>query len=215
MSPSSSHGARTGRTRSRWVPALAVVAALAATASCTSTDASRAVDTSSPTTVAPTQEDVSGLVDIGDGRQIYAECRGQGSPTVVLISGKGNGAEDWSCILDPDDPAHEAPGDDVASGGDLHPSDAAVLPSVARSTRVCTYDRPDIRVEARGDHPRPQPHPVDLDVERSPRAARRDRRTGALRPRVALLRWVGRRAFRPHLPRPGRRSGDGRHRHAT
>ena len=122
------------------------MAALAATASCTSTDASRAVDTSSPTTVAPTQEDVSGLVDVGDGRQIYAECRGQGSPTVVLISGKGNGAQDWFDVLDPDDPAHDAPGDDLAFGGDLHPSDDAVLPSVAQFTRVCTYDRPDIRV---------------------------------------------------------------------
>ena len=122
------------------------------------------VDTSSPTTVAPTQ-DVSGMVDVGDGRQIYAECRGQGSPTVVLISGKGNGAQDWFDVLDPDDPAHDAPGDDLAFGGDLHPSDAAVLPSVAQFTRACTYDRPDIRVGDEATTPRPQPHTVDLDVD--------------------------------------------------
>ena len=36
----------------------------------------------------------------GDGRQIYVECRGEGSPTVVLIAGKGNGAEDWQQVLE-------------------------------------------------------------------------------------------------------------------
>ena len=39
--------------------------------------------------------DVSGLVDIGGGRKMYLACSGVGSPTVVLISGKGNGAADW------------------------------------------------------------------------------------------------------------------------
>ncbi len=46
-------------------------------------------------------QDFAGLVDIGGGRKIYMECRGAGSPTVVLISGKGNGAADWSKVLDP------------------------------------------------------------------------------------------------------------------
>ena len=32
--------------------------------------------------------DFSGLVDIG-GRSLYLECRGQGSPTVILESGAG------------------------------------------------------------------------------------------------------------------------------
>jgi hypothetical protein len=32
----------------------------------------------------------AGLVDIGGDRKMYLECRGAGSPTVVLISGKGN-----------------------------------------------------------------------------------------------------------------------------
>ena len=50
--------------------------------------------------------DSARLVDIGGGRKMYLECRGTGSPTVVLISGKGNGAADWNEILDPDDPAH-------------------------------------------------------------------------------------------------------------
>ena len=51
---------------------------------------------------------VAGLVDIGSGRKMYLECSGTGSPTVVLISGKGNGAADWSEILDPADPASYA-----------------------------------------------------------------------------------------------------------
>ena len=29
----------------------------------------------------------AGLVDIGSGRKLYLECRGSGSPTVVLVSG--------------------------------------------------------------------------------------------------------------------------------
>ena len=48
--------------------------------------------------------DVAGLVDIGSGRRMYLEFSGTGSPTVVLISGKGNGAADWSEVLDPADP---------------------------------------------------------------------------------------------------------------
>src|SRR3982750_702682 len=37
-------------------------------------------------------ENFAGLVDIGGGRKMYLECRGTGSPTVVLVSGKGNRA---------------------------------------------------------------------------------------------------------------------------
>jgi len=110
--------------------------------------------------------DFTGLVDVGAGRAIFAECRGAGSPTVVLIAGKGNGAEDWLQIIAPDDPVHSAPGDDLAVGvGTLQRSDDAVLPAVARLTRVCTYDRPDVRVDgADVTTPRPQPHTLDLDI---------------------------------------------------
>ena len=122
-----------------------------------------------PTSVAPpttqVQRDFAGLVDIGGGRKIWATCKGQGSPTVVLISGHGNGAEDWSLVLDPDDPVHHTPNDDVSAGlGQLVASDDAVFPSVARTTRVCTYDRSDIRFTGEVTTPRPQPHKVDLDV---------------------------------------------------
>jgi pimeloyl-ACP methyl ester carboxylesterase len=123
-----------------------------------------------PATVAPANpyagKDFAGLVPVGDGREIWATCKGQGSPTVLLISGHGNGAEDWSLVLDPDDPTHDTPGDDVSAGmGTIEPSATAVFPSVASFTRVCTYDRSDIRFTGDVTTPRPQAHPVDLDVD--------------------------------------------------
>ena len=67
--------------------------------------------------------DFSGLVDIG-GRSLYLECRGQGSPTVILEAGAGGRADVWSRDLeDPD-------------------TRTMVLPGVAAFTRVCAYDRP-------------------------------------------------------------------------
>ena len=114
--------------------------------------------------------DVSGLVTIGDGRSIFVECRGQGSPTVVLISGQGNDGHDWSQVLDPSDPVRSDPLDQVGAGqGNLHDSDQAVFPQVARTTRVCAYDRPDTRTEgADRSTPRTQPHTVDADVDDLP-----------------------------------------------
>jgi pimeloyl-ACP methyl ester carboxylesterase len=68
------------------------------------------------------QKDFSGLVDIGGGREMYMECQGKGSPTVVFVSGGGDRTETWSKTLDP--------------------SEQAVLPAIAETNRVCTYDRP-------------------------------------------------------------------------
>jgi hypothetical protein len=39
--------------------------------------------------------DFAGLVDVGGGRKMYLECRGIGSPTVVLVAGLRGSAEDW------------------------------------------------------------------------------------------------------------------------
>jgi pimeloyl-ACP methyl ester carboxylesterase len=109
--------------------------------------------------------DIDGLVEIAPDRSVRVLCRGTGGPTVVLIAGKGNGIEDWLRVLAPDDPIRDAPGDDLAVGmGTLVPSDGAVLPSVAGFTRVCGYDRPDIRIGADATTSRPQPHTVDQDV---------------------------------------------------
>ena len=61
-------------------------------------------------------------VAIRGGRRIYLECRGTGRPTVVLEAGTGDRSDVWSTP-----PLGPGP---------------AVLPAVARFTRVCTYDRP-------------------------------------------------------------------------
>jgi pimeloyl-ACP methyl ester carboxylesterase len=69
-------------------------------------------------------DDYAGLVDIG-GRSLYLECRGEGSPTVVLVSGYRASGRFWSDdLLQPDAPR------------------TMVLPGVAQTTRVCAYDRP-------------------------------------------------------------------------
>jgi pimeloyl-ACP methyl ester carboxylesterase len=64
----------------------------------------------------------AGLLDIGSGRKMYLECRGSGSPTVVLVSGLDSAADVWI--------SYQA-----------HPSQA-VFNAVAGFTRVCAYDRP-------------------------------------------------------------------------
>jgi pimeloyl-ACP methyl ester carboxylesterase len=64
------------------------------------------------------------LVEV-QGRSLYLDCRGSGSPTVVLIAGMGTGAETW----------------------------AAILPELAGKTRVCAYDRPGIGRSAGGSTP--------------------------------------------------------------
>jgi pimeloyl-ACP methyl ester carboxylesterase len=57
---------------------------------------------------------VGRLVDIGGGRHIHIDCRGQGSPTVVLENGlDANGTYSWSAVQD----------------------------QIAQTTRVCAYDR--------------------------------------------------------------------------
>ena len=69
---------------------------------------------------AAASEDIAGLVDIGGGRKMYLECRGAGSPTVVLVAGLRASAEDWN----------------IAKG-----SGPTVFTEVAKLTRVCA-DRP-------------------------------------------------------------------------
>ncbi len=61
-----------------------------------------------------------GLVDIGNGRQIYLECLGAGLPTVVLVSGRTDRADIWQ-------------------KSKLGPT---VYAEVAKFTHVCAYDRP-------------------------------------------------------------------------
>ena len=84
-----------------------------------------------PGTFVPGDGDRSGLVDIGEARTMYLECSGIGSPTVVLISGAGIAADNWSYIGDPTDKANP-----------VNRTGSAVYPSAAKFTRVCAYDRP-------------------------------------------------------------------------
>jgi pimeloyl-ACP methyl ester carboxylesterase len=65
--------------------------------------------------------DFAGKVDIDQGRKLYLECRGTGSPTVILESGYHDSSQPWSL-------------------SDGFPP--AVLPGVAAFTKVCAYDRP-------------------------------------------------------------------------
>jgi pimeloyl-ACP methyl ester carboxylesterase len=74
----------------------------------------------------------SGLVVVGHGRTIYVECQGTGSPTVVLVAGQGERAENWSQLPD---------------GNSMAPSPNAVYPQVSQFTRVCAYDRPGTTTE--------------------------------------------------------------------
>jgi pimeloyl-ACP methyl ester carboxylesterase len=65
------------------------------------------------------------MVDLG-GHRLHIDCVGQGSPTVILESGLGNMSADW----------------------------ANVQPEVAKTTRVCTYDRAGTGWSEPGPEPR-------------------------------------------------------------
>ncbi|HEY5845946.1 MAG TPA: alpha/beta hydrolase [Microlunatus sp.] len=64
-------------------------------------------------------------IDIGGGRQIFLECAGEGTPTVILESGIHDSSDYWVNIQ----PNPPAIGPDVFAG-------------IAEHTRVCRYDRP-------------------------------------------------------------------------
>jgi pimeloyl-ACP methyl ester carboxylesterase len=105
------------------VPAVAAVGGAGA-------DAAAAVEIQGPSGAAglASQGDFAGLVEIGGGRRMYLECRGFGSPTVVLEAGYRNDADIWSVQAEP--------------------GVTMVLPGVAAFTRVCAYDRPGTVLDA-------------------------------------------------------------------
>jgi pimeloyl-ACP methyl ester carboxylesterase len=97
---------------------LAALAALFTVTACTADGSTRPAEIS----LAEWREgDLAGLVDIGGGRTLYLECRGTGSPTVVLESGFADAGDTWSLA---------------------GPARRAVDPEVSTFTRLCTYDRP-------------------------------------------------------------------------
>ena len=83
--------------------------------------------------------DFAGLVDIGGGRKMYLECQGTGSPTVVLVAGLKASAEDWN-IAEKQTPT--------------------VFAGVAKSTRVCAYDRSGTPVGKKPSRSDPVPQPT-------------------------------------------------------
>jgi pimeloyl-ACP methyl ester carboxylesterase len=113
----------------------------------------------------PHDEDFAGLVYIGDGRELYLDCQGSGSPTVLIIPGKGSYAEVWNVVVPADDPIRSSPYDMIGQAT-LAQSPTATQPTVAKTTRVCAYDRPNTRPDGSDrSTPVPQPHPVQQDVD--------------------------------------------------
>ena len=107
----------------------------------------------------------SGLYDVGGGRKLFLDCQGQGSPTVFIIPGKGSYAEAWNFVVPPDDPIRSSPYDIIAQAKFV-PSPDAVQPTVAKTTQVCAYDRPNTRPDgADRSTDVPQPHSVQQDVD--------------------------------------------------
>lgn len=114
---------------------------------------------------APNATGPNGPVDIGAGRTLFLDCQGSGSPTVLIIPGKGSYAEAWNVVVPQDDPIRGSPYDLIGQAA-LEPSPDAAQPLVARSTRVCAYDRPDTRPDGPDQStPVPQPHPLAADVD--------------------------------------------------
>jgi pimeloyl-ACP methyl ester carboxylesterase len=75
----------------------------------------------------PANGELSGFVEVG-ARRVFLECRGSGSPVVVLISGYRNTAEIWTVQGEP--------------------GQTMVMPALAGLTRVCAYDRPGTILDA-------------------------------------------------------------------
>lgn len=81
----------------------------------------------------PPDAPVDAQVAISPTRTMHLECRGAGSPTVVLIAGGVNSGAIWSMPYDFD-----------------HPT-PTVFPQVSKFTRVCAYDRPNTASPAPND----------------------------------------------------------------
>jgi pimeloyl-ACP methyl ester carboxylesterase len=83
--------------------------------------------------------DIASRVDIGGGRKMYLECRGAGSPVVVIVAGMRASAEDWT---------------------KPEPGKLNVFSELAGFTRVCAYDRPGTPVGEEPSRSDPVPQPV-------------------------------------------------------
>ena len=71
----------------------------------------------------PARGHFAGPVEIEGGRDLYMECRGRGTPTVILEAGLRSRGDFWSVKADPG-------------------QSRVVFDAIAERTRVCEYDRP-------------------------------------------------------------------------
>ena len=132
-------------------------------------------------TANPTREDFARQIDIGGGRKMYLECRGTGSPTVVLVAGLKGSAEDWNVTRQ---------------------SEASVFAEVAKFTRVCENDRPGTPVGEKPSRSDPGRQPTTAGEAVADLHALLGRwRGGAPRAGRALLWRPGRQALCAHISR--------------
>ena len=87
--------------------------------------------------------DLSATVAISPTRRMYIECRGNGSPAVILVAGQRGSAAEWSL-----------------TESRTVPPQPAVLGAVARFARVCAYDRPGTPVGESFSRSDPAPQPT-------------------------------------------------------
>lgn len=144
--PGTARSARTHRHSERLaatlLPVLALILAL-----------SPGLTLAQPATPLAAGDDFAGLVDIGDGRRLYLECRGSGAPTVILEAGYRSPATVWTDdLIQPDTPR------------------TMVMAAVAGFTRVCAYERPgvaavfDDRLSPSRSDPVPMPRTAEAVV---------------------------------------------------
>lgn len=98
---------------------------LGAVAGCSEGDGDAAPPPASPVTAGDSEAAEGREIRLADGREIFFECRGSGSPTVVLESGYHDSSDLWSET----DATPPAPAVDAFT-------------QIASFTRVCRYDRP-------------------------------------------------------------------------
>lgn len=104
------------------------------------------------------------LVDIGGGRSLFLNCQGSappGTPTVFVIPGAGSYAQAWNASVAPDDPVRSQPYDLIEEARIDYPTALATQPIVAKTTRICVYDRPNTRPDGE-DRSTPTDRPLAL-----------------------------------------------------
>jgi pimeloyl-ACP methyl ester carboxylesterase len=92
---------------------------------------------------ASSRGDFAGTVAVSPTRKMYVECRGNGSPTIVLVAGQRGSAAEWSM-----------------TESKTLPPQPAVFGAVSRFTRVCAYDRPGTPVGESFSRSDPAPQPT-------------------------------------------------------